>query len=95
MGRRRGGASGLGVAYAPGLFCEGGATNHEGDEPIERRRSRISPAGREALDELERSSKASEPPSEGVRARVKALLPAEREEVIAIFGAMAMEMAER
>ena len=30
--------------------------NHERDEPMERRRTRLSPAGREVLDELERSS---------------------------------------
>ena len=91
MGRRRGGASGLGAAYARGLFCEGGALNPERDESIERRRTRLSPEGRELLEELERASEASEE----ARARIEALPPSERKEIVAIFGAMALDVAER
>ena len=69
--------------------------SHEHDEPMERRRARLSPEGKELLDELERSSEAFEPPSEKVRARIEALPPSEREELVAIFGAMALDMAER
>ena len=58
-------------------------------------RSRLSPAGRELLDELERSSEAFEAPSEEVRARIEALHPSERKELVSVFGAMAMDMAER
>lgn len=41
--------------------------NHEPDEQMALRRARLSPEGREVLDELERSSEAFEPLSEEVR----------------------------
>lgn len=69
--------------------------NHERDEPRDRRRARLSPEGREVLDELERSSGAFEAPSEEVLARIEALPASERKEIVTIFGEMALDMAER
>ena len=69
--------------------------DHERDESRERRRARLSQAGREILDKLERSSEASEAPSQEVLSRLEVLPPSERKEIVAMFGAMAMDMAER
>lgn len=69
--------------------------DHERDELRDRRRSRLSPAGREFLAELERAADALEPPSEETMARADALPPSDREEIASIFGAMAQEAAER
>ena len=68
--------------------------NPKRDEPMERR-ARLSPEGREVLGELERSFEAFEAPSEEVRARIEALPPSERKELVSIFGAMALDMADR
>ena len=69
--------------------------NPERDEQVERCRARLPPEGREVLDELERSSKAFEAPSEEARARIEVLPPSERKEVVAIFGAVALDIAEK
>ena len=68
--------------------------HHERDD-LRRRRSRLSPAAQELLAELERSAEVFEPPSEGVRARIEALPTSERKYVVAVFGEMALNMAER
>ena len=69
--------------------------SHEGDQPIERRRTRLSPVGRDVLDALERSSEAFGPPFEEARARLESLPPSERREVVALFGALAPDVADR
>ena len=69
--------------------------SHERDQPMDLRRARLSPASREVLDELERCSEAFEPPSEEVLARIEALPPSERKEIVAVFGALALDVAER
>lgn len=64
-------------------------------DDLRRRRSRLSLAAQEILAELVRSAEAFEPPSEGVRARIEALPPSERKHIVAIFGEMALNVAER
>lgn len=70
-------------------------TDHERNEIRERRRSRLSPAGAEVLDELERLEEALEPPSEKMLARIARLPSSDRAEIAAIFGGMSEKLAKR
>lgn len=69
--------------------------NYERDESKERRRSRLSPAGRELLAHLEHAAEALEPPSEETLRCAGFLPSSDRGDIAAIFGVVAQEMAER
>ncbi len=68
--------------------------DHDRDDLEKWRRSKLSPEGRELLAELERAADALVPPLEETLARAATLSPSDREEITAIFGAMAQEFAE-
>ncbi len=56
------------------------------DDLEERRRGRLTPAGRQLLDEIERMLDANEdPPFEEIVARIKALPPADQTELFSMF----------
>ncbi len=69
--------------------------DHERDELGERRRRRLSPAGKDLLAELERLEATLEPPSEEMLGRIATLAPEERAEIAAFFGGKAQEIAAR
>lgn len=70
--------------------------DHERDELLERRRSRLSLAGREILEDAELAMSQPYPPDPAeLVERIRALPPEEGEEVAAIFGVMAQGFAER
>lgn len=69
--------------------------DHDRDELRKRRRSRLSPAGREMLDEMQRLEETLELPSDEMLGYIAALPPSDRAEISAIFGGMAQEYAKR
>lgn len=77
------------------LVPEGREVEHERDELRAQHHSRLSSAGRELLAGLKRVADSLEPPSEETLARAATLPPSDREEIAAIFGAMAQEFAKR
>lgn len=68
--------------------------DHGRDDLRGRRREKLSPAGRDALDALERSSEAFGPPFEEARTRLESL-PPPNVEVVALFGELALDVADR